>query len=72
MWAKGLSAIYYKLATNAVSGWKYCQFHQALGVILPERGAKVHAKDAKLRLKDALMRTFGAEWKNSDVEGEVR
>ncbi|KAL5516031.1 hypothetical protein EMCRGX_G001287 [Ephydatia muelleri] len=46
------------MATNAVSGWKYCQFHQALGVILPERGAKVHAKDAKLRLKDALMRTL--------------
>ena len=35
---------------------------------LSELGAKVHAKGAKLRVKDALMRTG---WKNSDVEGEV-
>ena len=38
---------------------------------LPELGAKVHAKGAKLRVKDALMRTFGTGWKNADVEGEV-
>ena len=36
---------------------------------LPEQGAQVHAKGAMLRL--ALMCTFGAEWINSDVEGEV-
>ena len=29
---------------------------------LPEQGAKVHAKGAMLRLKDALMGMFGAEW----------
>ena len=36
---------------------------------LPELGAKVHAKGAKLCIKDALMRTFGTAWKNADVEG---
>ena len=36
-----------------------------------EQGAKFYAKGAKLCLKDALMRTFGVGWKNSDVEGEV-
>ena len=39
---------------------------------LPELGAKVDTKGAKLRVKDALMRTFDTGWKNSDVEGEVR
>ena len=38
---------------------------------LPELGTKVYANGAKLRVKDALMRTFGAGWKNSDVEGEM-
>ena len=38
---------------------------------LPELGTKAHAKGAKLRVKDALMRTFGMGWKNADVEGEV-
>ena len=38
---------------------------------LPELGTKVYAKGAKLCVKDALMCTFGAGWKNSDVEGEV-
>ena len=36
-----------------------------------EVGAKVHAKGAKLRIKGALMHTFGTGWKNADVEGEV-
>ena len=38
---------------------------------LPELGTKVYANGAKLRIKDALMCTFGAGWNNSDVEGEV-
>ena len=45
-----------------------------------ELGAKVHAKGAKLLVKDALMRTVVRDgktpmskggWKNSNVEGEV-
>ena len=34
-----------------------CQFHRALGKFT-ELGTKVHAKGAKLRVKDALIRTF--------------
>ena len=61
------------MATNIVSGSRL-SVPPSTGrdnAILPEQGAKVYTKGAKLRLKDALMRMFGVGWKNSDVEGEV-
>ncbi|KAL5484079.1 hypothetical protein EMCRGX_G020521 [Ephydatia muelleri] len=61
------------MAANVVSGSRLSvpQSTERDNASLSELGAKIHAKRAKLRVKNALMRTFGTGWKNSDVEGEV-
>eukprot|EP00731_Ephydatia_muelleri_P010048 Em0005g634a len=40
-------------------------------VDLPEIGTRVSVRGANLRLKDSLMRTFGATWKQARIEGVV-
>ena len=40
-------------------------------IALPELGAKVVVKGQRLRLKDALMRSYGMGWKDVEIQEEV-
>ena len=74
LWVRSLAVIYctlFEMAVNVVSGSRlsvppstWCDNASS-----PELGAKVYTKGAKLRVKDALMRAFGAGWKTQMSKG---
>ena len=62
-----------KMASNGTPGSRLGPHRSqpSASVDLPEIGTRVSVSGANLRLKDTLMHTFGATWKQARIEGVV-